>query len=134
MSTFCLNNCCNSPWHAFYKSLAYLWRYFITLLSHSLPQLMYSFWWNCIFLKFAFNIEPKMFNGIEIRGLSRPVNNNNIVIQKPSCGQFRGVFWIIVLLKIPFSLLHIQLLKALYHPLIQNITILLCIHDALNLH
>ena len=28
----------------------------------------------------------------------------------------------------------IQLLKALHHSLIQNITVLLCIHDALNLH
>ena len=64
----------------------------IPLLGHSLPKLMYSFRWNLIFLKFAFDIVPEMFDRIEVRGLSRPVNNNNVVIQKPSCGQFGGVF------------------------------------------
>ena len=37
MSSICLDNCCYPSWHAFYKSLTYLWRYFIPLLGHSLP-------------------------------------------------------------------------------------------------
>ena len=134
MSTFCLNNCCNSPWHAFYKSLAYLWRYFIPLLSHSLPQLIYSFRWNFIFLKFAFDVEPEVFNGIEVRGLGRLMNNNNVVVFKPSCGQFGGVFWIIVLLEDSFILIHLQLLKAFHQPLLQYFTKLSGIHLPLHLH
>jgi hypothetical protein len=47
---------------------------------------MCSFGWYFIFLKLALDIEPEMFNEVEIRGLSRPVNNNDVVIRKPGCG------------------------------------------------
>src|SRR6266568_5206782 len=57
-----------------------------------------------------------------------------MLLSENQVGQFGGVFWIIVLLKIPLLLFHIQLLKALHHSLIQDFTILLCIHLALNFY
>jgi hypothetical protein len=95
---------------------------------------MSSFGWYFIFLKFALDIVPEMFDGIEVRGLSRPVNNNDVVVRKPGCGQPGGVFWVIVLLKISLTLLYIQLLKAFHQSILQNFTILLCIHLPLNLY
>ena len=52
---------------------------------------------------------------------------------KPLCRQSGGVFWIIVLLEYPLSLCHFQLLKTFHHSIIQTLTVLLCIHDPLNL-
>ena len=77
---------------------------------------------------------PEGFNGIEVWRLSRPVNYNDIIIWKPSCGQPGGVFWAIVLLKISLPLFNIQLFKAFHHSLIQNFTVLFCIHFSLNLY
>src|SRR5271168_1164128 len=95
---------------------------------------MHSFGWYLVFLKFTLDMVPEVFNGIEMWGLSRPVNHNNVVILKPTCGQPGGVFWIIVLLKIPLPLFHIQLLKALHYSFLQYFTILLCIHLSLHLY
>ena len=91
-------------------------------------------WWYLIFLKFALDIIPEGFNGIEVWRLSRPVNYNDIIIWKPSWGQPGGAFWVIVLLKISLPLFNIQLFKALHHSLIQNFTILVCIHLSLNFY
>ena len=44
------------------------------------------------------------------------------------------VFGIIILLKVTFILLHIQLFKAFLHSILQNFTVLFCIHLSLNLY
>ena len=74
------------------------------------------------------------FNEIKVWELSRPVNHNDIIIWKPGCGHPGGMFWVIVLLKIPLPLFDIQFFKALHHSLIQNFKILVCIHLLVTLY
>src|SRR5258707_11379663 len=95
---------------------------------------MCSFWWNFIFLKFALDIIPEVFNGVQIRRLSWPPEYLNIIIFKPLFGPFGGVFGVIVLLKVSLSILHLQLFKAFQHSMVQNLTVLLCIHLSLHLY
>src|SRR3979490_1913336 len=44
------------------------------------------------------------------------------------------MFWIIVLLKVPLILSHLQTFNAILHSLLQNLTILHCIHVPLHLY
>src|SRR3979490_2917834 len=44
------------------------------------------------------------------------------------------MFWIIVLLEVPLILSHLQTFNALLHSLLQNLTILHCIHVPLHLY
>src|SRR5277367_5172447 len=76
---------------------------------------------------------PEMFYGVDVRGLCWPDHNINVVVFKPLGCLVGGVLGVIVLLKNPLPLYHLQLFKTFYHSLIQNFTVLLCIHDPLNL-
>src|SRR5579864_3026908 len=80
------------------------------------------------------DVDPEVFNGVKVRGLCWPMNDNDVVVLEPSCCKSRGMFWVVVLLKVPLSFLHSQLFKTLHHSLIQNLTILHLIHLPLNLH
>ena len=75
-----------------------------------------------------------MLNGVNVWGLGRPGKHLNAIVFKPLCSLLGDVFWIIILLKYPLPLLHLQLLKAFLQPIIQNVTVLLCINDPLNLY
>src|SRR6266850_7299947 len=99
------------------------------LFHHPLPQLMNSFGGCWILLQ----IYPEVFNGVQIRGLGWPGHDINVVILKPLGCLLGCVFGVIVLLKCPLPLQHLQLFKTFHHSLIQNFTVLLCIHDPLNL-
>ena len=120
MTSICLDNCYHPSWHAFYKVLTYLWRYFIPLLGHSLPEFMNSLRWLFIFLKFPLDVKPKVFNGDEVRRLSWPMNHNNLIVRKPSGGQFGGVLGVIFLLKVSLPLLHVQSFPPPPHPKSHN--------------
>src|ERR1700750_1238001 len=95
---------------------------------------MYSLGWCWILLKTTFEVFPKVFYWVHVRGLGRPAKNLNVMVFKPLCSQSRHVFGVIVLLKIPFILLHIQLFKAFLHPILQNLTVLHLIHIPLHLY
>src|SRR6266852_1456664 len=56
------------------------------------------------------------------------------IVFKPLCCLLEGVFCVIILLKYPLHLLHLQLCKGFLQSIIQNVTVLLCIHDPLNLY
>jgi hypothetical protein len=71
---------------------------------------MHSCGWCVILLKFGLEVMPEMFNGIEVRGLGRPLQRNDVVIRKPLVSLFGGVFWVIVLLEVPLILVKIILL------------------------
>ena len=75
-----------------------------------------------------------MLNRVEVRELGRPDKQLDVIVFKPLCCLFGGVFGVIVLLKYPLLLFHLQLLKAFHQPIIQNVTVLLCIHASLNLY
>src|SRR5882724_7138446 len=80
-----------------------------------------------------FQMHPEVLNRVNIRGLGRPDNHLDVIILKPLCCFFRGVFGVIVLLQYPLLLWYLQLLKNFHHSIIQNITVLLYIHDPLYL-
>ena len=75
-----------------------------------------------------------MLNGIYVWRLGRPSKDLNAIVFKLLCCLLGGVFWVIVLLEYPLPLIHLQLLKAFLQPIIQNVTVLLCIHGPLNLY
>src|SRR6266852_2614909 len=56
------------------------------------------------------------------------------IVFKPLCCLLEGVFWVIILLKYPLHLLYLQLCKGFLQSVIQNVTVLLCIHDPSNLY
>src|SRR5277367_2165457 len=74
-----------------------------------------------------------MFYRVNVRGLCRPDKHLDVIVFKPLCSQLGGMFGVIVLLEDPLSFSHLQLVKAFLHSILQNLTILLCIHDPLNL-
>ena len=106
MPSFCFENSSNPSWHAFYELLTSFWGY----------------------------IYPQMFNGVNVRGLGRPAENFNFIILKPLISSFGCMFGVIVLLKDPFTLWHVQVFKAFLQYILQNLTVLLCIHFSLKLH
>src|SRR5258705_3216363 len=95
---------------------------------------MHSFGWCVMLLEFGLEMLPEVFNGIEVRGLGRPLQGDDVIVRKPLICLFGGVLWVIVLLKVPLILSHLQTFKALLHSLLQNLTILLTIHDPLSLY
>src|SRR5258707_12180039 len=95
---------------------------------------MNSFGWCFMLLEFGLEMLPKVFNGIEVRGLGRLLQGSDIVVRKPLICLSGGVFWVIVLLEIPLILSHLQTFKALLHSLLQNLTILLSIHVPMHLN
>jgi hypothetical protein len=48
--------------------------------------------WSFILTKLAFEVFPKVFNGIEVRRLSWPRYYLNIIVLKPLFGLLGGVF------------------------------------------
>src|SRR5882724_5443161 len=80
-----------------------------------------------------FQMPPEVLNRVNIRGLGRPDKHLDVIVLKPLCCLFRGVFGVIVLLEYPLFLWYLQLLKTFHHSIIQNIIVLLCIHDPLYL-
>ncbi len=44
------------------------------------------------------------------------------------------MLWVIILLEDPLLLHHLQLFKVFHHTIIQDVTVLLCIHSPLNLY
>src|SRR5882724_7561617 len=71
-----------------------------------------------------FQMHPEVINRVNIRGLGRPDKHLDVIVLKPLCCLFRGVFGVIVLLEYPLLLWYLQLLKHFHH-----FTVLLCIHD-----
>src|SRR5882762_5455852 len=133
MTTFFPDNCLDPSGHAFYKVLACFWCNPIALFHNPLPQLMHSPGWFWILVESLLYIHPEVFNGVVVRGLSWPGHDFNFIVFKPLCCLFGGMLWVIVLLKHPLLLCHLQLFKTFHHSPIQNFTILLCIHGHLNL-
>src|ERR1700748_604478 len=115
MTTFCLGNCLYPSRHALYKVLACFWWNFIPLFHHPLPQLMHSLGWVWILLESLFQIHPEVFNGVDVRGLSWPGHDFNIVVFKPLGCLLGGVFGVIILLEHPLPLWHLQLFKTVHH-------------------
>jgi hypothetical protein len=72
----------------------------------------------------------EVLNGAKVRGMGRPEKDLNVIVFKPLCCPFGGVFGVIV----PLLLCHLQLLKAFHQSIIQNVTVLLYIYDPLNLY
>ena len=89
MACICPDNSLYPSRHAFYKVLADLWSNFIPLLYHSLPQFMDSFGWCIVLLKVTFEMMPEVFNRIQVKRLSRPLQYLNIIVFKP----FFLLFW-----------------------------------------
>ena len=56
-----------------------------------------------------------------------------VLLSSNHCVALFEVFGVIVLLKNPLFLLHLQIFKALHQSILQNLTVLLCIYDPLNL-
>jgi hypothetical protein len=54
-----------------------------------------------MFLKRILEIHPKVFNGIDVKKLSWPSHNVNVVTLKPLGSPFVGVFGVIFLPKYP---------------------------------
>ena len=77
---------------------------------------------------------PQIFNWVNVRELRRPVGDFNSIIFKPLISSFGCMFGVIVLLKDPFTFWHVQVFKAFLQCILQNLTVLLCIHLALNLY
>jgi hypothetical protein len=75
-------------------------------------------------------MHPKVLNGAKVRGMGRPEKYLNVIIFELLCCSFRGVFRVIVSL----LLCHLQLLKAFHQSIIQNVIVLLCIYNPLNLY
>jgi hypothetical protein len=75
-------------------------------------------------------MHPKVLNGVKVRGLGRQGKDLNVIVFKPLCCPFGVVFGVIV----PLLLCHLQLLKAFHQSTIQNVTVLLCIYDPLDLY
>jgi hypothetical protein len=75
-------------------------------------------------------MHPEVLNGVKVRGLGRPGKDLNVIVFKPLCCPFGGVFRVIV----PLLLGCLQPLKAFHQSIIQNVTVLLCIYDPLNLY
>ena len=74
-----------------------------------------------------------MLNEVYIRGLGRPGKHLDAIAFKPLfC--LGGMFGVIILLKYPILLWYLQLVKAFLQSIIQNVTVLLCIHGSLNLY
>ena len=75
-----------------------------------------------------------MLNGVYIRGLGRPGKHLDAIVFKPLFCLLRGMFGVVILLKYPVLLWNLQLVKAFLQSIIQNVTVLLCIHGCLNLY
>ena len=84
-------------------------------------------------LKSILEIHPKVFNRINIKELSWPSHNINVVTLKPLGCPSVGVFGVIYLSKYTLCCEHLQLSKTFHHSPIQNVTILLYIYDPLSL-
>lgn len=134
MTPFCPNNCSNSSWHAFYKVLACFFWYPIPYFHHPVPKFMHPLGMSRVFEQFPFHMYPEMLNGANVRGLGRPIKYLDVIVFKPLFGLLGGVFQVIILLKYPLLLGYLQLLKAFHHPIIQDVTVLLCIHVPLDLY
>src|SRR5882724_8915372 len=90
--------------------------------------------WGCWIVKHSpFQMHPEVLNRVNIRRLGRPDKHLDVIVLKLLCCLFRGVFGVIVLLEYPLLLWYLQLLKTFHHSIIQNITVLLCIHYPLYL-
>jgi hypothetical protein len=133
MASFCLDNCLYPPRHAFYQSLACFWWNFVPLLNHSIPQLMHSSWWPWVLLHSMLEVDPQVFYGVNVRGLGRPDKHLDVIVFKPFCSLVGHMLGVIVLLKDPLPFCHLQFFKTFYQPILQNIIVLLCIHNLLNL-
>src|ERR1700722_16994334 len=94
---------------------------------------MHSLWWLWILLESPLWVHPKVFNGVDVRGLSWPDHDINVVVFKPLGCPVGRVSGVTVLLKCPLPLWHLQLFKTFHHSPIQNFTVLFSIHDPLNL-
>jgi hypothetical protein len=77
-----------------------------------------------------FQMHPEVINRAKVRGMDRPEKDLNVIVFKPLCCPFGGVFGVIVSL----LLCCLQPLKAFHQSIIQNVTVLLCIYDPLNLY
>ena len=75
-----------------------------------------------------------MLNGVYIRGLGRPGKHLDAIVFKPLFCLLEGMFGVIILLKYPVLLWYLQLVEAFLQSIIQNVTVLLCIHGSLNLY
>ena len=75
-----------------------------------------------------------MLNGVYIRGLGRPGKHLDAIVFKPLFCLLGGMFGVVILLKYPVLLWNLQLVKAFLQSIIQNVTVLLCIHGPLNLY
>src|SRR5882762_1241022 len=94
---------------------------------------MYSFGWCWIFPKLALEMVPEVF-WVHVRGLGRPAKDLNVVVLKPLCSQSRHVFGVIILLKVPLTIHHLQLFKTFLNCILQNFTVLNLIHVSLHLY
>ena len=87
-----------------------LWHTSDSILSHSFATLSHS---SCTPFVVSHILEVFTWHGTRgvqwdwVWGLSRPVNHNDIIIWRPSCGHPGDMFWVIVLLKIPLPLFDI---------------------------
>ena len=84
----------SSTWydfHLLWELLLSFWKFFLLAFGISLiefyptplplsPTVHALLWWYLIFLKFALDMIPEGFNGIEVWRLSRPVNYNDIIL------------------------------------------------------
>jgi hypothetical protein len=77
-----------------------------------------------------FQMHPEVLNGAKVRGMGRSEKDLNVIVFKPLYCPFGGVFGDII----PLLLCCLQLLKAFHQFIIQNVTVLLCICDPLNLY
>src|SRR5271156_2424090 len=94
---------------------------------------MDAFWGFFILAKLCFNVMPKMFDWIKVRGLGRPLHDIKIMIIEPGLGLLAGVLRVIVLLENDVARGFVVIMEGSLELILQNLAIKVCIHLTINL-
>ena len=97
-----------------------------SIFSHSTSTHSHNSWipfggssYSLILPELPFNMIPKVFDGVKLRRLSRPLHNSETMVFEPGLGLLACVFGVIIL-AVPQDSLHITLAKvatSFEHPL-----------------
>ena len=127
-----LYHCSYPPRHTLHQIPANISRNLVPFLLCPLPKLQNPLRWCFIICKPSLEVMPKMFNGIEVRRLCRPLHDSHLMLFKPVLGFLAGVLGVIVLLKNDVLRIFTKPVNAFEQIILQNVHIELTIHPPIN--
>jgi hypothetical protein len=132
MSTLGFLQTLNPPRHALNQILTHTCWNSIPYFLDPLSKLLDPLGWMLKLSKLGLDMNPEMFNRIDVRGLCRPAHDSVSMILEPLFGKFGGVLGVIVLLENNVLGSLVVIMQGLLELILQNGCVELGIHLALN--